>query len=172
MTLRCSYIDTPLGEAIIMAEENRVVKFYFSGPPHFPGHGTDRRHEVDSPLLEEAKHQIEEYFLKKRQSFRIPTNPKGTDFQHRVWETLEEIPYGETLSYQEIAFRVGKGKNYARAVASAIAQNPVMILIPCHRVIGTDGSLTGYAGGLDRKKALLELEGRTRQGIGSSFLSA
>ncbi|MHB1606619.1 MAG: methylated-DNA--[protein]-cysteine S-methyltransferase [Leptospirales bacterium] len=172
MTLRSRYIDTPLGEAIIMAEENRVVEFYFAGHRHAPGHGTDRRHAADSPVLEEAKHQIEEYFLKKRQSFRIPTNPKGTDFQHCVWETLKEIPYGETLSYQEIAFRIGKARNYARAVASAISRNPVMIFIPCHRIIGADGSLTGYAGGLDRKKALLELERRTRQEAGSPFLSS
>ncbi len=164
MTVLSGYIDTPLGEAILMAEENRVVEFYFTGQRPDPGPGADRRHAPDSPVLEEAKRQIGEYFLKKRKSFSIPTDPKGTDFQRRVWEVLKEVPYGETLSYQEIAFRIGENRNYARAVASAIAQNPVMILIPCHRIIGTDGSLTGYAGGLDRKKALLELEGSLRTG--------
>ena len=152
-------IDTPLGTAILVVENSRVVEFYFSGQRPDPVHRGDHRQEPDSPVLAEAKRQINAYFLKKRQSFSIPLAPEGTDFQRRVWETLKTVPYGGTVSYQEIAFRIGKNRNYARAVASAIAQNPVMILIPCHRIIGADGSLTGYAGGLDRKKALLELEG-------------
>lgn len=152
-------IDTPLGTAILVEEDSRVVEFYFSGQRTDPVHRGDHRQEPDSPVLEEAKRQINAYFLKKRQSFSIPLAPEGTDFQRRVWEILKTVPYGGTVSYQEIAFRIGKNRNYARAVASAIAQNPVMILIPCHRIIGADGSLTGYAGGLDRKKALLELEG-------------
>lgn len=152
-------IDTPLGQAILVAQDNRVVAFYFAGQRPLPAHGKDLPKSADSPVLEEAKRQVNEYFLKKRQSFSIPTDPEGTDFQRRIWEILKTIPYGETRSYQEIAFRIGKNRNYARAVASAIAQNPVMILIPCHRIIGADGSLTGYAGGLDRKKVLLELEG-------------
>ncbi|MHB1927635.1 MAG: methylated-DNA--[protein]-cysteine S-methyltransferase [Leptospirillum sp.] len=162
MTVISQSIDTPLGQAILVADADRVVAFYFAGqrPPFGPG--TGRRDDPHSPVLEEAKRQISEYFRKKRQAFSLPTDPKGTDFQRCVWDILKTVPYGKTRSYQEIAFLAGEGKNYARAVASAIARNPVMILIPCHRIIGADGSLTGYAGGLDRKKALLELEGSTR----------
>lgn len=165
MAVLSGYMNTPLGQARLAAEADRVVECYFTGQPHLPG--TGRRHARESPVLEEATRQIDEYFLKKRRSFSILTNPKGTDFQRRVWEVLKEVPYGETLSYQEIAFRIGKDRHYARAVAAAIAHNPVMILIPCHRIVGADRSLTGYAGGLDRKKALLELEG-ARTGDGGS----
>lgn len=154
-------IDTPLGKAILVAQDDRVVAFYFAGQRPLPAHRNDLPNRPP-PVLEEAKRQINAYFLKKRQAFSIPTDPQGTDFQRRIWEILMTVPYGETRSYQEIAYCLGKNRNYARAVASAIARNPVMILIPCHRIIGADGSLTGYAGGLDRKKVLLELEGSLR----------
>uniref|UniRef100_A0A7C3LUR0 Methylated-DNA--protein-cysteine methyltransferase n=1 Tax=Leptospirillum ferriphilum TaxID=178606 RepID=A0A7C3LUR0_9BACT len=169
MTMMAGTIDTPLGEAILIVEGDRVVEFFFAGQRSVPG--TVRRPLPASRVLEEAKSQINEYFLKKRQSFTVPADPKGTDFQRRVWEVLKGVPFGETLSYQDIALGIGEGKNYARPVASAIAQNPVMILIPCHRIIGADGSLTGYAGGLGRKKALLELEGSLQAEDGRRFFS-
>jgi methylated-DNA-[protein]-cysteine S-methyltransferase len=159
MMLTYMDIDTPLGSAILIAEEGHVVKFGFIGQPLLSNHEADCQYAPKSPFLSDAKRQIDEYFSNKRQVFTIPVNPKGTAFQRHVWDTLKEIPFGKTVSYRELTLLTGKNKNFTRAVASAIARNPVMILIPCHRVIGADGSLTGYAGGLERKKTLLEWEG-------------
>ena len=94
----------------------------------------------------------------RRQAFDLPVNPVGTPFQKQVWNVLQRIPYGKTISYRDVARLLGKNDRYLRAVGSAIARNPLMLIVPCHRVIGSDGSLTGYAGGLDRKKDLLERE--------------
>lgn len=112
--------------------------------------------------LEQAVIQLQEYFEGKRTHFDLKLNPKGTDFQQSVWKELLNIPYGETLSYMELSKKIGDVKAI-RAVATANGKNPLWIVIPCHRVIGTDGSLTGYAGGLWRKKWLLELENPTNQ---------
>lgn len=112
--------------------------------------------------LEQAVIQLQEYFERKRTHFDLKLNPKGTDFQQSVWQELLNIPYGETLSYMELSKKIGDVKAI-RAVAIANGKNPLWIVIPCHRVIGTDGSLTGYAGGLWRKKWLLELENPTNQ---------
>ena len=112
--------------------------------------------------LEQAVIQLQEYFEGKRTHFDLKLNPKGTDFQQSVWQELLNIPYGKTLSYMELSKKIGDVKAI-RAVASANGKNPLWIVIPCHRVIGTDGSLTGYAGGLWRKKRLLELENPTNQ---------
>lgn len=112
--------------------------------------------------LEQAVIQLQEYFEGKRTHFDLKLNPKGTDFQQSVWQELLNIPYGETLSYMELSKKIGDVKAI-RAVATANGKNPLWIVIPCHRVIGTDGSLTGYAGGLWRKKWLLELENPTNQ---------
>lgn len=111
----------------------------------------------DSPLLAEAEHQLAEYFLGLRQNFDLPLNPKGTAFQQKVWQALLQIPYGQTASYKEIACKIGNEKAY-RAVGLANHNNPIGIIIPCHRVVGTNGNLTGYAGGLEKKQKLLELE--------------
>ncbi len=112
----------------------------------------------DTPLLLEARRQLEEYFAGLRAAFSLPLAPEGTDFQKAVWRELENIPYGETRTYGQIARALGNPKA-SRAVGMANHKNPVAIMIPCHRVIGADGSLTGYAGGLDIKETLLRLEG-------------
>lgn len=117
--------------------------------------------EGTSPTLERAKTELDEYFAGERQSFDIPLHPVGTPFQLHVWNALLEIPYGETRSYMEIARRVDNPKG-VRAVAQAIGANGISIFIPCHRVIGSDRSLTGFAGGLDAKSLLLKLEGTRR----------
>ena len=106
----------------------------------------------------QAKAQLSEYFAGTRQEFTLPLSPKGTPFQQKVWAALQTIPYGQTRSYGEIARQIGSPKA-ARAVGMANHHNPIAILIPCHRVVGQNGALTGYAGGLERKKALLQLEG-------------
>lgn len=112
--------------------------------------------------LKEAVTQLQEYFNGERREFTLKLSPKGTDFQQKVWKELEKIPYGKTVSYQQIANNLGNPK-VIRAAASANGKNPISIIIPCHRVIGSDGSLTGYAGGLHRKKWLLDLENDSKQ---------
>ena len=115
-----------------------------------------------SPILEQTKKQLDEYFTGKRKTFDIPLHPVGTDFQKKVWHALLNIPYGETRSYKEIAQSIGS-PNSVRAVAGAIGANGISIFIPCHRVIGSNHSLTGFAGGLDAKRRLLELEAEHKQ---------
>lgn len=117
--------------------------------------------EATSPLLEETVRQLDEYFAGRRTAFDLPLAPEGTPYQRLIWRTLQDIPYGETASYAEIAARTGNPQA-SRAVGGANHRNPLPILIPCHRVIGTNGKLTGYAGGLARKEFLLGLERRDR----------
>ncbi|WP_281541933.1 methylated-DNA--[protein]-cysteine S-methyltransferase [Maribacter aestuarii] len=112
--------------------------------------------------LEDAVYQLNEYFQGKRQQFDLTLNPEGTDFQQRVWQALEEIPFGKTVSYLQLSKNLGDPKAI-RAVAAANGKNPLWIVVPCHRVIGSDGSLTGYAGGLHRKKWLLAHESPAKQ---------
>jgi methylated-DNA-[protein]-cysteine S-methyltransferase len=141
--------NTPLGIATITGNENGIASISIADQ----GEVT-----TEIPIiLQEAITQLNDYFNKTRTNFTFKLNPKGTDFQQKVWKELLEIPFGKTSSYLELSKKVGDVKAI-RAVASANGKNPLWIVIPCHRVIGTDGSLTGYAGGLWRKKALLELE--------------
>ena len=137
---------TPLGEMCLTEEDGCITEFLWGGG------GTD-----ETPLLLEAQRQVTEYFAGTRKAFELPLAPNGTPFQKSVWQALRDIPYGETRSYGEIAKAVGNGKA-ARAVGMANHRNPIPVIIPCHRVIGADGSLTGYAGGLERKTLLLALE--------------
>lgn len=112
----------------------------------------------DDPLLHEAARQLREYFAGERAGFDLPLAPAGTPFQLRVWDELRRVRYGEVVSYGEIARRLGMTRQAARAVGLANGRNPVPVVIPCHRVVGADGRLTGYAGGTSRKRALLDLE--------------
>jgi methylated-DNA-[protein]-cysteine S-methyltransferase len=115
----------------------------------------DARH--DPPAFAEAEAQLRSYFAGERTTFDLPLAPRGTPFQLRVWEALREIPYGETATYGELAAAVGK-PSAVRAVGAANGSNPIAVIVPCHRVIGADGTLTGYGGGLERKRILLDLE--------------
>lgn len=110
-----------------------------------------------NPVLDECVNQLNEYYNKKRTEFTFPLNPSGTDFQKSVWNEIQNIPFGKTISYMDLAKRLGDPK-VIRAAGTANGKNPIAIIIPCHRIIGTDGSLTGYAGGLKRKQWLLEHE--------------
>ena len=118
--------------------------------------------EPATPTLREAQKQLEDYVAGTRTSFDLPLAPEGTDMQKQVWTFLQTIPCGETRSYQEVARAIGR-PTASRAVGAANGRNPLWIVIPCHRVIGSNGELTGYAGGIERKKRLLELEARERQ---------
>ena len=115
-----------------------------------------------SPLMQKVIQQIDEYFQAKRREFSFPIRLKGTDFQVKIWKLLSRIPYGTSLAYVKVAQEYGDAK-MVRAVAAAIAKNPILIAVPCHRVIGSDGSLVGYSGGIDVKRQLLELEGFPKQ---------
>ncbi len=158
MSILYGQFGTPLGSILVVAENDHVTRVSFSGGKNFPSIGPDWTLAPENPFLALAQHQIGEYLAGRRRIFTVPVAPSGTPFQKRVWEILQGIPYGNTVSYREMAHLMGKNDRFTRAVASAVARNPVMLLVPCHRVIGSNGSLVGYAGGLDRKNALLEIE--------------
>ena len=143
-------IQTPVGLAVISGNEDGIASVRCSHEPV-----TDSTF-VPSVLYRCAR-QLEEYFLNQRRTFDLPLHPQGTSFQRAVWQMLAEVPYGKTMSYMELTRRLGDEKAI-RAVAAANGKNPIWIIIPCHRIIGSNGDLTGYAGGLGRKKWLLEHE--------------
>jgi len=147
-------IDSPIGTlAATVDDEGRLVALHF--PDHrTPAFTASANHSRFAAVVRE----LDEYFAGARHDFTLALAPRGTDFQRRVWTELLRIPYGETISYRELAVRVGNPAA-TRAVARANATNPLPIVVPCHRVIGADGTLTGYGGGLDRKRFLLHLEG-------------
>lgn len=152
MNLKYYMIYQISGFEITIAEKDGKIAELSFGSYVMPGWKKEK-----TDLLAEAEKQLEEYFNGKRKEFQLPLAPEGTFFQRKVWAALQTIPYGETRSYKEIAIQTGNEKA-CRAVGMANNRNPISILIPCHRVIGSDGKLVGYAGGLDRKKFLLELE--------------
>ena len=147
--------DSPVGPLTLIADERALTGLHFAGYGH--GLGPDRR-DPEEPLLAAAAAQLDEYFAGERHHFDLELDLGGTEFQRAVWDQLVRIPFGETVSYGEIARRLGRPER-VRAVGAANGRNPVSIVVPCHRVIGADGSLVGYGGGLDRKEALLKLEG-------------
>ncbi|SHF98953.1 methylated-DNA-[protein]-cysteine S-methyltransferase [Microbulbifer donghaiensis] len=149
--------STGFGEICIAADDQGLVALEFCGDGRELRVGPDwQRRRTE--LTDCAARQLEEYFAGERREFELPLNPRGTEFQRRVWDALAGIPYGETRSYREQAEALGNLKAI-RAVARANGANPIAIVIPCHRVIGADGTLTGYAGGLEMKARLLTLEG-------------
>ena len=147
-------VHTPLGFAEITGDENGLVSITVSD--------MERPLDIIPEVLEDAVHQLKEYFEGVRKTFDLTLNPQGTDFQKRVWEALLTIPFGKTVSYLELSKRLGDVKAI-RAVAAANGKNPLWIVVPCHRVIGSNGDLVGYAGGLHRKKWLLEHESPSKQ---------
>ena len=152
--MKTVFMNSPLGITKIEGDENGIAVISVLSE------GTVSE---EIPLeLQEAVNQLRDYFDAKRTDFTFKLNPKGTDFQQKVWQELLNIPFGKTMSYLDLAKKLGDPK-VIRAAASANGKNPLWIVVPCHRVIGTDGSLTGYAGGLWRKKWLLEHENPTNQ---------
>ena len=154
-----SRIDTPLGAMTLAATSQGLAGAWFDAQAHHPG-------ELDAPLqpgqrwLKQAARELQDYFAGKRRDFSVPLDPQGTPFQQRVWRVLRGIPCGALHRYGDIAREIGS-PDAARAVGAAVGRNPLSVIVPCHRVVGRDGSLTGYAGGLPRKEALLQLEGVT-----------
>jgi methylated-DNA-[protein]-cysteine S-methyltransferase len=154
--MRYSTLTTPIGELMLTADDDGALTAVNLPNRHPDPAGWER----DDELLGDARRQLTEYFAGERTTFDLPLRPVGAPFQLRVWEALLRIPYGETVSYGEIARELGDSGDYrlARAVGAANGRNPIAIIVPCHRVIGANGSLTGYAGGLECKRALLDLE--------------
>ena len=148
----------PLGPMIVAATHRGLAGIWFEGQRHLPDtSGWPAR--PDHPLLRKAIAQLDEYFAGRRHAFDLPLDLQGgTEFQRSVWQALLAIPTGGTTSYGALSARIGRPAA-VRAVGAAVGRNPLSIVVPCHRVLGSDGSLTGYAGGLDRKSALLQLEG-------------
>lgn len=146
--IKCTLnLDTPLGKMFLQGDDRYITALRFG----------EAEEDCPSPVLRMAEMQLEEYFSGSRTEFDLPLNPEGTEFQKSVWKALCEIPYGETATYGEIAAKIGN-PGACRAVGMANNRNPIAIIVPCHRVVGAGGSLTGYAGGLDKKDFLLKLE--------------
>lgn len=152
-------IDSPVGELRLVERDGAITAIEFA-PFHDDAVGGRPRgdRQDDHPLLVEAARQLAAYFARDLQEFDLPLAPGGSAFQQEVWGRLSEIGYGETASYGEIAHRIGRTNAASRAVGLANGSNPIPIVIPCHRVIGANGTLTGYAGGIERKQTLLSLE--------------
>ena len=149
-------VASPIGEILLTGDERALTGIYMPPHRHGPEVGPGWRRAETEPLTAAAK-QLEAYFAGTRRDFDLPLDPGGTEFQRRVWAALTEIPYGETRSYGEIAAAIG-APGAARAVGLANGRNPLSIVVQCHRVVGSTGALTGYGGGMERKRMLLDLE--------------
>ena len=155
---RFNRFDSALGPITLAASERGLRGLWFDGQQHFP-ELPDRSFSPRDTLLREAEKQLGDYFSGKRKVFDLPLDfSRGTPFQQSIWQALTRQPFGVTTTYGELANRIGRA-NAVRAVGAAIGRNPISVIVPCHRVVGSDGSLTGYAGGLERKIQLLRLEG-------------
>jgi methylated-DNA-[protein]-cysteine S-methyltransferase len=152
------YFDSPLGRILLTSDGRAVTGVYFEGQKYQAVPRAGWIEDPACPVLVQAQAQLNEYFGGRRSVFDLPLAAAGTAFQMRVWRALCAIPCGKTVSYGSLAGSLGTPQG-VRAVAAAVGRNPVSVVIPCHRVIGSNGSLTGYAGGLERKRALLVLEG-------------
>jgi methylated-DNA-[protein]-cysteine S-methyltransferase len=148
-------VESPIGELVVSGTDQYVTELLLDVPGRRVT-PTRNRKEVSGPVLEAAR-QLDEYFARKRRKFDLPLSLAGTDFQKQVWLALADIPYGETISYAELARWVGRPTAY-RAVGQANGANPIAVILPCHRVIAADGSIGGYGGGLPTKRRLLDLE--------------
>jgi methylated-DNA-[protein]-cysteine S-methyltransferase len=156
--IRYARFESPLGPIIAIADEDGLRHVDFVGAKYERAVAPDWLEDPVAPALAACRKQLGEYFAGTRSQFDLPLAPRGSDFQQRVWREIARVPYGETISYGELAKRAG-APGQARAAGAATGRNPVGVVIPCHRIVGSDGSLTGYAGGLERKRGLLELEG-------------
>lgn len=157
MSMTFTHCESPVGKLLLAADDAGLRLIQFPKSKHAVEPQADWRF-ADHPELARAKRQLDEYFAGKRQSFDLQLAPQGTDFQRQVWFALADIPWGATRSYAQLAGAVGRPRA-TRAVGAANGRNPLPIVLPCHRVIGADGSLTGYGGGLPTKQFLLGLEG-------------
>lgn len=154
-------ITSPVGILTLVTDNKSLTQIGWENPGSVPVERDPAYEDENHPLLLQAAEELNEYFAGKRQSFSIDVNPEGTEFQKKVWKALLTIPFGKTKTYGEIAALIGN-PDAVRAVGGAANKNPVPVIIPCHRVIGADGKLVGFGGGLQRKEYLLEVEGKKR----------
>lgn len=156
------HYDSPLGGILLAADDVGLTGLWFDGQKYFARGLSNERIAQETPILAEAKRWLDIYFTGKAPDFTPPLHPIGSAFRRSVWEILLQIPYGQTTTYGEIARQLAKKQGLdrmsAQAVGGAVGHNEISIIIPCHRVVGADGSLTGYAGGIGKKETLLELE--------------
>jgi methylated-DNA-[protein]-cysteine S-methyltransferase len=160
MSLSYKYFASPVGKLKLFASETGLIAILWENDNPRRVRLTDLVEDNNQPILVETERQLNEYFAGKRDAFTIPLDMRGTAFQKNVWRALQAIPFGKTLSYGEIAKQLGR-PTASRAVGAANGRNPFSIVVPCHRVIGSSGKLTGFAGGLDTKAHLLNLENQT-----------
>jgi methylated-DNA-[protein]-cysteine S-methyltransferase len=158
--------SSPIGELTLVAGDSRLTGVFFARHWYRPGVATFGRHAGTG--FGEVKRQLAEYFAGERRCFDLPVDARGDEFQRRVWGLIDRIPYGQTATYGELARELG-GHVLARDVGAAAGRNPLAVIVPCHRVVGKDGKLTGYAGGLARKRFLLDLEQLTAGKTGTLF---
>ena len=156
------WYDSPLGNILLAADSAGLTGVWFDGEKFFARHLEEQHEEKETPFLQQTKRWLDVYFSGKEPDFTVPLHFNGTDFQNEVWRILCTIPYGRTTTYGEIAKQIARRRGLSRmsaqAVGGAVGRNSISIIVPCHRVIGVNGNLTGYAGGLDKKRALLTLE--------------
>ncbi|WP_341678958.1 methylated-DNA--[protein]-cysteine S-methyltransferase [Niveibacterium sp. SC-1] len=159
-SVRFAYVETPLGRMLLGARGDALVGAWFEGQKYFPesGAGAEILAASDDPLFARARTQLQEYFSGVRREFDLPFAPEGSAHQRQVWAAIAQVPFGQTRGYGQVAEAIGRPKA-SRAVGAATGRNPLSVFIPCHRLVGGAGALTGYAGGLPRKQALLALEG-------------
>ena len=162
MVQTCRY-DSPLGAMLLAADEVGLTGAWFEHQKYFAAHLPTDCGEGDSPVLAEARRWLDRYFGGEQPDFLPPLYPAGSEFQKEVWNLLLQIPYGQTITYGDLARRLAEQRGLpgmsAQAVGGAVGHNPISVIVPCHRVVGSSGSLTGYAGGIEKKIRLLELEG-------------
>jgi methylated-DNA-[protein]-cysteine S-methyltransferase len=158
MTRTHTTIESPLGELTIVAEQSHLVGLYF--PHHWYMPGRETLGTYTGAGFEQVRRQLGEYFAGRRRQFELPLDPHGDDLQNRVWNLIRQVPYGQTSTYGDVAAALGDGTS-AQTAGAAVGRNPLSVLVPCHRIVGRNGKLTGYAGGLRRKRALLDLEEAT-----------
>lgn len=156
-----THYQSPLGDLLLAADDEGLTGIWFEGSANYADGLELQYEENETPILKKAREWLDVYFSGREPDFLPPIHMTGTPFQLSVWEILQKIPYGKTMTYKEIAEKIAQKEGHpssAQAVGGALARNRWLVLIPCHRVVGTDGSLTGYAGGMDRKVELLKLE--------------
>lgn len=158
--------ESPQGGMLLVANDEGLAGVFFNRQKHHPKRQADWKRDSHHRVLQQAKRELAEYFSGKRKRFEVALAPEGTPFQRVVWQGISTVRFGETITYGELARRAGFPGS-ARAAGAATGRNPIGIIVPCHRIMGANGALTGYAGGLERKRALLALEG-----VGRDLLSA
>ena len=172
MTVRYyDFYESPHGRMLLVASEDGLTGVYFEGQKYHPQLEAGWRHDAHHAPLRQVTRELGEYFGGERKRFETALAPEGTPFQRTVWKAISTVGFGKTITYGELAQRAGY-PGAARAVGAATGRNPIGIIVPCHRIVGSDGSLTGYAGGLERKRALLTLEGATAESRTADLLPA